>query len=275
VSERERGGRGPAARDQNRRPTKAEKREQARIDREEIQRRMARRKKNRALGTGLVVGGIVIAILLVFLLPNDTAAPPADDLLAQAAQARTAAGCTDVRNPGSYDGVSDPSDPNYHDQTHVTAGGTFPAMPAFETYPSIPPTSGPHNPQTARAGVYDVSPPMDLVLHSLEHGAAVVWYDPDAPGDLIDQIRDFYGQDVGDASVGQDRVIVAPYDYPDEGDAGRLPPGTQMSLVAWHRIQDCGQVNAAAAYDFTSQFAYPGTSGRQYAGEAPEAGATM
>ena len=275
MSDRARGGRGPAAREENRRPTKAEKREQARIEREEIQRRMARRKKTRALGTGLVIGAIVIAVLVVFLLPSGATLPSPDDLLAQAGQAKTAAACTDVQNPGLYGGVSDPNDPNYHDQTHITAGGAFPTLPPFDTYPSIPPTSGPHNPQTARAGVYDVSPPIDLVLHSLEHGAAVVWYDPDAPADLIDQIRDFYGQTLTDANVGQDWVIVAPYDYPDQGKAGRLPSGTQMALVAWHRLEECGQSNLAAAYDFTSQFAFPGSSGRQYAGEAPEAGGAM
>ncbi len=275
MSDRTRGGRGPAARDENRRLTRTEKREQARIERDEIRRRMARRKKNRALGTGLVIGAIVIAVLVVFLLPSGATLPSPDDLLAQAGQAKTAAACTDVRNPGPYGGVSNTADPNYHDQTHVTAGGTFPTMPRLDTYSSIPPTSGPHNPQTARAGVYDAPPPMDLVIHSLEHGAAVVWYDPGASGDLIDQIKDFYGQKVSDATVGQDRVIVAPYDYPDQGEAGRLPAGTQMALVAWHRYEECGQPSLAAAYDFTSQFAYPGFSGRQYAGEAPEAGGSM
>ena len=274
MSTRGQRGRGPATRDQNRRQTKAEKREQARIEREEIQRRMARRRKNRALGTALVIGAIVIAILVVFLLPSGAELPSPGDLLSQADQAKAGAACSDVTNPGYYGGA-DPKDPNYQDQLHIGPGSQFPTMPRFDTYPSIPPTSGPHNPQTARAGVYDVSPPMDLVLHSLEHGAAVVWYNPDAPSDLTDQIRDFYGQKLTDEAVGQDRVIVAPYDYPDQGDAGQLPAGTQMALVAWHRLETCGQPSLAAAYDFTSQFAFPGSSGRQYAGEAPEAGNTM
>ena len=32
-------------------------------------------------------------------------------------------------------------------------------------------------------------------------------------------------------------MIVAPYDYPDQGAAGTLPAGTQMALVAWHNVQ--------------------------------------
>jgi hypothetical protein len=75
--------------------------------------------------------------------------------------------------------------------------------------------------------------------------------------------------------VGQDRVIVAPYDYPDGGEAGLLPPGTQMALVAWHRLQSCARPNLAAAFGFTSQFAFPTFGGRPYQGEAPEQGSAI
>jgi hypothetical protein len=275
VSNRGRGGRAPAARDANRRPTKAEKKEQARLEREEIQRRIHRRKRTRALGTGLVIGAGVIAVLVFFLLPNSSTGLPApDELLIQATQAKTEAACGKVDNPGFYNGVSDPADPAYVDQTHI-GSATFPSMPPFSTYPSIPPTSGPHNPNTASAGVYDTPPPMDMVLHSLEHGASVVWYSPDASPDEISRIKDFYSQRVSDVEAGQDRVIVAPYSYPDQGQDGVLPAGTGMALVAWHRLETCGSPSLAAAYDFTSQFVFPSPPGSTYEGEAPEAGGQM
>jgi len=44
----------------DRRPTKAERREEARIQRAEIQRKMARRKRNRTLIVGIVIGAIVV-----------------------------------------------------------------------------------------------------------------------------------------------------------------------------------------------------------------------
>ena len=47
------------------------------------------------------------------------------------------------------------------------------------TYPSVPPASGPHNSIPYGAGVYGTPPPIDRVIHSLEHGAAIVWYSPD------------------------------------------------------------------------------------------------
>jgi hypothetical protein len=107
----------------------------------------------------------------------------------------------------------------------------------------------------------------------MEHGAAVVWYAPGASGPELDDLKDFYEQRLSDAQVGQDRVIVAPYDYP--GDGGQLLQGVTMSLAAWHRLQSCSQVSLPVAFDFTSQYAAPTALGRDYVGEAPEAGAGL
>ena len=86
----------------------------------------------------------------------------------------------------------------------------------------------------------------------------------------IDEIKAFYDQS---DPVGQDRVIVAPYDY--DGPGGQLPDGVQMALVAWRRLQTCATPDLAVAFDFTSQFSYPTTQDREYTGEAPERGAAM
>jgi hypothetical protein len=157
------------------------------------------------------------------------------------------------------------------DQAHI---GNAPLleMPDLSTYPSTPPTSGPHEGTTVPAGVYDTPPPIGPLIHSLEHGAAVVWYDPDAPSNEVDRIKAFYDQDPGDVPAGQDRVIVAPYDYEAQDGAGSLPEGTGMALVAWHKLRTCGEPSLEVALDFTSRFAAPAALGRTYAGEAPEAG---
>jgi hypothetical protein len=108
---------------------------------------------------------------------------------------------------------------------------------------------------------------MGRLLHSLEHGAAIVWYAPDTPQAQVDRLREFYQGTPGD------RVIVAPYDYPFEGEAGRLPAGTEMALVAWHRVETCERADLAAAFDFTARYAAPPFGQEDYLGEAPEAGA--
>jgi hypothetical protein len=111
-------------------------------------------------------------------------------------------------------------------------------------------------------------------IHSLEHGATIVWYDPSAPAERIAEVIDFYDRRLQDAEVGQDRVIVAPYDFPGDP-AGLLPEGRQVALVAWHRLRLCDRVDLAVAYDFTSQYSAPTSSDREYRGEAPEAGASL
>jgi hypothetical protein len=148
-------------------------------------------------------------------------------------------------------------------------------MPPLQTYPSTPPTSGPHNQIPLAAGVYDAPPAIDQVIHALEHGGTVIWYSPSASPQTIEEITSFYGRRLSDASVGQDRLIIAPYDYPDQGASGQLPAGVQMSLVAWHRLQECATPSLAVAFDFTSQYSAPTVEEREYIGEAPEPGAVM
>lgn len=266
--------------DTNRRLTKAERKEQARLDRERIQQEMHARTRNRAIGIVLVAAALaaIVAVVVIVQPGGDqaSAVPTAQELLAQAPGASTAAGCDAVQTIGFYGGVSGPKDsPDYADQSHIGADAKYPSMPALDTYPSIPPTSGPHNATPLSAGVYDTPPPIDQAIHSLEHGASIIWYSPDAPAAQIQSLNDFYGRRVSDESVGQDRLIVAPYDYPGQGAAGSLPVGTQMALVAWHRLQLCDQVNLAVAFDFTSQFSAPTAADRTYVGEAPEPGGSM
>jgi hypothetical protein len=113
--------------------------------------------------------------------------------------------------------------------------------------------------------VYSTPPPIDQVIHSLEHGAAVVWYSPDVSGDELAKIENFYR----DPSHGQ-KVIVAPYDYPDQGAEGTLPGGSAMALVAWHHVESCSRVSLAAAFGFTASYGIPPFGNKRYLGDAPE-----
>lgn len=45
-----------------------------------------------------------------------------------------------------------------------------------EAYNSDPPTSGPHYAQPASAGFYDEALPDEQLVHNLEHGYVVIWY---------------------------------------------------------------------------------------------------
>jgi hypothetical protein len=245
---------GPASRQ-----TKAQRKEQARNERLEIQRRMARAKRRRWIALGAVVVLAFAAGAFVLTRPKTAVADPAD-LLGRAADAKQSAGCGTVQDVGPYQ-------PETQDRLHISAANP---MPALSTYASVPPASGPHNPTPLGPGVYGSPPPIDQAIHSLEHGAAIVWYAPGTTGEQLDQVEAFYRQ----SSVGS-RVIVAPYDYPDQEAAGQLPAGVQMALVAWHHVESCAHVNLAAAFNFTASYSAPTYHGRNYLGDAPEAGVAI
>jgi len=224
---------------------------------------MRRQRKTRWITTAI---GIVAAVALVgglFLYQQSTAAPNPEGLLDRAADAARAAGCTPVEDVGGYN-------PPAEDQTHIGGQG-LPQMPPLSGYPSIPPASGPHNQVPLPAGRYDTPPGIDQVIHSLEHGAAVIWYDPSAAGEEVDEIETFFfgGSNARDPQSGG-KLIIAPYSYPDQGEAGRLPGGTQMALAAWHHVQECAAPSLATAYDFVSRYRIPPSSGRQSLSDAPE-----
>jgi Protein of unknown function (DUF3105) len=250
---------------EGRRLTKAERKEQARREREELQRKLA--SKRRARTVGIAAGGAVIAAVVVAatLLPSGSDLPEPTELLQRASAAATEAGCGEVATTPDYDPVE-------NDRSHMTTGQIEP----LSSYPTIPPASGPHADVPLPAGVYDslTQPQLYQAIHSLEHGATIVWYDPAAPAGRTAGIIDFYDRRLQDAQIGQDRVIVAPYDLPGDP-AGILPEGTEMALASWHRLRSCASIDLAVAFDFTSQYSFPTAEDREYAGVAPEPGASL
>jgi Protein of unknown function (DUF3105) len=253
---------------EGRRLTKAERKEQARREREELLRRSA--SKRRARTIGIAAGGAVIAAVVAAatLLPSGGGFPEPAQLLQRAPAAASEAGCGEVASTPDYD----PAD---GDRAHIDPA----AGPPLSTYPTTPPASGPHAdipPGPLPAGVYDSLTLEEVyrAIHSLEHGASIVWYDPTAPVGRVARLREFYDRRLQDAQVGQDRVIVAPYDIPGDA-AGILPEGAQMALVSWHRLRSCASIDLAVTFDFTSQYSFPTAEDREYAGVAPEPGASL
>jgi hypothetical protein len=87
-------------------------------------------------------------------------------------------------------------------------------------YESTPPTTGDHSLSAAPCGVHGTQIPDELFVHSLEHGAVGVLYDPQQVE--VDTIRDI------EAKVGEfdDRTISAPY-------AGTETP---ITLTSWTKL---------------------------------------
>ena len=57
------------------------------------------------------------------------------------------------------------------------------------TYPQTPPVGGNHNPVWQNCGIYDQPIQNENGVHSLEHGAVWITYQPDLPAQDIEQLR--------------------------------------------------------------------------------------
>lgn len=75
------------------------------------------------------------------------------------------------------------------------------------TYPQDPPVGGTHAMAWQNCGFYDTPVPNEIAVHSLEHGAVWLTYDPGLPADEVAVLRDFGSQS---------KVLVSP--YPGLGD---------------------------------------------------------
>lgn len=74
---------------------------------------------------------------------------------------------------------------------HVARGKSHPA------YNSNPPTSGWHWEGVAGPGIKNEPVPDELVLHSMEHGAAVVWYREDLEQNEVNRIKEAFNSSSG------------------------------------------------------------------------------
>ena len=231
-------------------PNRLARKEEARRQREALRRKMARRRGLR-IGGAVVAFVVVVAAVTVYVLTRPSPA--------------AAAGCGSVQ-------VIPPYNPTANDRAHITAGGSVPTPPPLSTYRSVPPASGPHDGTPQPAGVDPTPPGIYHVIHSLEHAAVVIWYQPGAKSAELTKLQTFYND-----PINQDHIIMSPYTNPDQGAAGKLPSGKQMVLVAWHHLEVCNQLSMSAAQDFVKHYRL--TTGEaasaSYDGDAPEPGLTI
>lgn len=65
-------------------------------------------------------------------------------------------------------------------------------------YNSNPPTSGPHiGTGVVGAGIHDKEVTDELLVHSLEHGAAILWYKADLPKEQVEELKKVFSDATG------------------------------------------------------------------------------
>jgi hypothetical protein len=124
-------------------------------------------------------------------------------------------------------------------QQHQTEGTPI-------TYDQAPPEYGPHWPTpaiwTRHFYTADERPPLEQLVHNLEHGYTIVWYDDNIAGDsdAVSQLQGiaakFDGTDPNDPSTY--KLIVAPY---TSDDPGSFPADKDIALTHWTADWSSGQ----------------------------------
>jgi hypothetical protein len=175
--------------------------------RREAQRRAARRGNLITVGVAVLVVAAVAALVIA-----DRFDPVGTDL--------AAANCTAI-------------------ETHPDEGNQHVEPGTDVVYETVPPTSGSHYPEAADSGFYTGSVSKGALVHSLEHGIVVVWYDPDVPEEVADDLEQIQRQEPA-------ATIVAPYED--------LPEPHNFALTGWRTSMLCEQVAQEAVDRFRARF---------------------
>ncbi len=124
-------------------------------------------------------------------------------------------------------------------------------------YDQVPPSSGPHWAQPAfpaREFYTDRDrPAVEQLVHNLEHGYTILWYDDTVTGADRDELEKLAASAREDDNT-RGKFIVAPWDQ----ERGRLPEGKHVALTHWgaeqgHR-QLCGAPSGAVVEDFVAEY---------------------
>ncbi len=217
-----------------------------------MQRQQQRQRRARVAG---LIGLCIVLALAVLAYPVYLYV---DDAISRATP-RTSLGVP-VAEAGC---LPEESNPAVGNQEHVADGTVV-------QYQHLPPDSGPHYNQWAAFGqkFYDAAdrPPVEQLVHNLEHGYTLVWYDADTiSADDLRALRSLAGSfDGQDPST--NKFIAAPWSPTNDG--GAFPQGTTIIATRWTADPEnpgdaaaqrgvrmpCARVSGQAISDFMAKY---------------------
>ena len=126
-------------------------------------------------------------------------------------------------------------------------------------YASAPPTSGPHYqvpaPFSRKFYAPDDSPEIERLVHNLEHGYTILWYDPAVLDEQEQTLQDLATKVTESDEVREQvagKFVVAPWDT----ERGDFPDGRSFALTHWGAEQGfrqfCGELSGEAVRDFVT-----------------------
>jgi hypothetical protein len=158
-------------------------------------------------------------------------------------------------------------------QQHVPTGSQV-------TYTTAPPAFGSHWNEAGTAPApfnrkfykADDRPELEALVHNLEHGYTILWYDDSVADDadelnVIDGIADKFRANSNNLRY---KFIAAPWTSADEKESGKFPDGMHIALSHWSAggsgetdaskqvgvFQYCSKPSGAALKDFMLKYPY-------------------
>ncbi len=120
--------------------------------------------------------------------------------------------------------------------THVEEGSAI-------DYQRVPPLSGTHYASTVDAGFYEATPLLGSLVHTLEHGAVIVYYDPDSISpEARESLREF-----SSTHTGTWRSVIA---VPNPND----DPRATYVVTAWRHELTMDSYDAETVHAFLSEY---------------------
>lgn len=236
------------------RKTKAQRREEKRQRRMEEEAAAAAAARRRSFRNGTIATVLVVVLGGLGWLAVDNQTPTIDDAITVSAEeveaSREASGCdvlevTPIESREHFDPATAPLADVLYTQGRPTA-------------------TGPHysSPGPIFSGVRDGQLDERSIMHNLEHGSLIIWFDPEQlAGEAVDAIDSLVStlNDAGfDENQGRAGILASPYTDPG------IDSGKAVALRAWGQAMDCEEWNEDYAHGWIA--AHFGSRGR-----APEA----
>lgn len=106
-------------------------------------------------------------------------------------------------------------------------------------YGTNPPTSGDHLQTPAAAGFFEEPVDPGALVHNMEHGQIIFWYDTDAPESVLDSIEAMVDDQPS-------ATVAVPWD--------EIEAPHTFAMTAWGASQSCRQVSQDVVAEFRTEY---------------------
>lgn len=221
----------------------------ARVEQMRRQQQSAERRRTMlVMGAALLVVAVLVGLVVVAIVDfrRDNPEQAASEVSEVGVEA-SAADCDDV--------ISEPAEGV---NAHVGPGTSSPDKVRVD-YPTAPPAFGEHypSPEYPASAFYtpDDRPAMEALVHNLEHGYTVVWYEESLPEEQQQQLRRI-AELAREMDETAGKFIVSAWD----DSYGEFPEGKPVAISHWGAEdgyrQYCGAVSGEVIEQFVEDHPY-------------------